>query len=444
MWLKDALERLPGSTWPFKDEFADFLGVDPGGLPILAEDFDGAEHPNLQLALEALAGSSTPWRGVAGQNKRFSGLTLSDLIASRGDQWAPKPGPVEYINRPIGEGTALACIQFGYALIESPAGKAVLFVRGPTEHSHPPQGQIEVMALEQSTAVDIMARLRSLMHAHNVYRGKVVTFGSNQYGAFTLHFASLPVVGRDQVIVPTDTLRAMERHTIEMTHLADRLRASGRHLKRGLLLYGSPGTGKTHSLAYLVGQMPERSVILLSGLGLGVLSRAFALARTLQPALVVLEDVDLVAMSRDLPGMDVNPLLFELLNQMDGLAEDVDLIVALTTNRVDLLEPALAARPGRIDQALEIPLPVPHLRRKLIELYGRGLDLQIEDWDSHLRRTEGASPALIKELLRRAAVIAAESDSATITDQVLRQALDEVLSSGSRLAGLLGGSAVPT
>ena len=49
--------------------------------------------------------------------------------------------------------------------------------------------------------------------------------------------------------------------------------------------------------------------------------------------------------------------LFELLNQMEGLAEDEDLLFVLTTNRPDLIEPALAARPGRVDLALEIPLP---------------------------------------------------------------------------------------
>ena len=52
-----------------------------------------------------------------------------------------------------------------------------------------------------------------------------------------------------------------------------------------------------------------------------------------------------------------HPLLFQLLNEMDGLAEDADVVFVLTTNRADLLEPALAARPGRVDQAVELDLP---------------------------------------------------------------------------------------
>ena len=52
-------------------------------------------------------------------------------------------------------------------------------------------------------------------------------------------------------------------------------------------------------------------------------------------------------------------VLFELLNELEGLAEDTDLLVVLTTNRPDVVEPALAARPGRIDLALEVPLQTP-------------------------------------------------------------------------------------
>jgi len=84
--------------------------------------------------------------------------------------------------------------------------------------------------------------------------------------------------------------------------------------------------------------------------------------------MVVIEDVDLIAEDRGMhPGQ--HPLLFQLLNEMDGLAEDADVVFVLTTNRADLLEPALAARPGRIDQAVELTLPDAAARRQLFELY---------------------------------------------------------------------------
>ena len=91
---------------------------------------------------------------------------------------------------------------------------------------------------------------------------------------------------------------------------------------------------------------------------MGLLSEYFALARLMQPAMLVIEDVDLIARNReqlDAPCDQV--LLNRILNEMDGLAEDADLFFILTTNRPEQIEPALAARPGRIDQAIEVPLP---------------------------------------------------------------------------------------
>jgi ATP-dependent 26S proteasome regulatory subunit len=140
--------------------------------------------------------------------------------------------------------------------------------------------------------------------------------------------------------------------------------------------------------------------VLLTGQSLGAVGASIDLATALQPSIVVLEDVDLVAMDRS--RQPTNAILFELLNGMDGLAEDHDVLFVLTTNRADLLEPALAARPGRIDQAVELPLPDADGRRRLLALYGEGLDLAHADADAVIDELEGVSPAFIRELLRRA------------------------------------------
>ena len=106
-------------------------------------------------------------------------------------------------------------------------------------------------------------------------------------------------------------------------------------------------------MRYLIGRLPGTTVIQLTGDALHLIAEACSVARALQPAMVVVEDVDLIAEDRGMhPGQ--HPLLFQLLNEMDGLAEDADVVFVLTTNRADLLEPALAARPGRVDQAVEL------------------------------------------------------------------------------------------
>ncbi len=124
--------------------------------------------------------------------------------------------------------------------------------------------------------------------------------------------------------------------------------------------------------------MPGYTRLLLTGRALHAIGSAAELARDLQPAVVVLEDVDLVAEDRSF-GPGSSPVLFDLLDAMDGAAADADLLFVLTTNRADLLEPALAARPGRVDVAIEIDLPDADARRRLLALYSRSLPLSLSD-----------------------------------------------------------------
>ena len=103
-------------------------------------------------------------------------------------------------------------------------------------------------------------------------------------------------------------------------------------------------------------RLTDATVVMLSGIALQFIAPAVSIARARQPAMVIVEDVDLIAERRGIhPGQ--HPLLFQLLNEIDGLGEDTDVTFLLTPNRADLLEPALAQRPGRVDQAVELPLP---------------------------------------------------------------------------------------
>jgi hypothetical protein len=259
----------------------------------------------------------------------------------------------------------------------------------------------EVAAADQATADAFLARVSSLMSELNVLRGKVLSFSFTEYGGFGLGFASLPTVTREQVVLPGWQLDAIDEHAIGISEVRDELVAAGQHVRRGLLLYGPPGTGKTHTVAYLVGRMPDRTTILLGGASVGALGQAASLARKLAPSTIVIEDVDLIGMDRGLPGGEHNPMLFQLLNEMDGLQPTDDVLFVLTTNRADLLEPALAARPGRIDQALEIGLPDAAGRRALFELY-LGAPVDDASLASAVDRTEGVAAAFVKELARRA------------------------------------------
>ena len=174
----------------------------------------------------------------------------------------------------------------------------------------------------------------------------------------------------------------------------------------------------------------------------GLLDEYFRLARFLQPSLMVIEDVDLIGRERTrMHGMGGEMLLNQLLNEMDGLREDADVLFILTTNRPDQIEPALASRPGRIDQAIEFPLPDEEGRAKLTRLYARGLEISDEIMGRIVSRTKGVSAAFIKELMRRCAQFQIELSAGNVLTQgAVDAALEEMLFAGGSLnRRLLGG-----
>jgi ATP-dependent 26S proteasome regulatory subunit len=158
--------------------------------------------------------------------------------------------------------------------------------------------------------------------------------------------------------------------------------------------------------------------------------------------MVVIEDADLIARDRNQMGSCDEVLLNKLLNEMDGLKQDAEILFVLTTNRPEQLESALASRPGRIDQAIEVPVPNDIGRRKLVQLYGKGLPLGDAIVSEAAERTEGVSAAFIKELMRRVAQASIARDGgATVQSADISEALDDMLFTGGKLnVKLLGGA----
>jgi hypothetical protein len=447
----DQMVTTAAQDSPLVDRVQAHLGSDPRQLAVMSEEYDSFEHPNLQVGLDAIlnvAGRQAELLGVGTDQKRFMQFGLTDLLG-RARHTNLDIGPVDYVNIHLAGDQVLPCVQFGIYLVQDGAQRLVVLVTGPTEQGGS-RGKlrVEVLASEPEAGKALLMELTGAMRRLNVYRGHVISLSPGEFGPgprTLIAFHTLPRVERDQVVLSEGVLERVERHTILFAERAERLLAAGRSLKRGMLLYGAPGVGKTLTVMYLAGRMPGRTVILTTGMGLGLLRPVTQLARLLAPAMVVLEDIDLIAEERTRG--HTGPLLFELLNEMDGLRDDTDVIFVLTTNRPEILEPALAARPGRIDLAVELPLPDEAGRRRLLDLYVRGLTLRDVDLDALATRIEGASPAYIKELLRKAAVLSTLSDDDNaVTGAHLEAALAELDEGGrlaQRLLGFRSGDAPP-
>jgi ATP-dependent 26S proteasome regulatory subunit len=131
---------------------------------------------------------------------------------------------------------------------------------------------------------------------------------------------------------------------------------------------------------------------------------------------------------------------------MDGVEEDADLVFLRTTNRPDLLEPALAARPGRVDLAVEVPLPAAPERERLLQLYARGLRTDVSDWSRIVDQTEGVTAAFLRELLRQAALAGAAVDGAApeLTSDAVLDVLVELTQAHQAMTTRLLGGRPPT
>lgn len=394
------------------------------------------QQASVQRGLDAYPaelGAEAEWVGVSSPHREHQDIL--ELLRFTNDARLTK---AVWTEAAAGPDVMVEALDFGMAAASSPDGvPLVLVMRRSMQRG--PDVSIEILAAERGPARDALARLRELIGTLDVLRGQVLSFGvAETYGNEMVTFLAREVVPASDVILPEGTLDRIQSHIVDVGERAPELRGLGIHLRRGLLLYGPPGTGKTHTVRHLIGASAA-TVFILSGGAFGLIEHASALARRLQPAIVVLEDVDLVAGDRSFS--ESNPLLFSLLNSMDGVSSDADVTFILTTNRVHDLEEALVQRPGRVDLAVEIPVPDEAARRRLMDLY-RGSLPMTADPSAAVAALDGATASAVKELMRRCALRALreQGDTAVVTQEILDGTVADFTAAGDELTRRLLGA----
>ncbi|HEY1665588.1 MAG TPA: ATP-binding protein [Trebonia sp.] len=447
-WIHQG-DRESGERNPVAALTADFLGPEAAAHSVVSRELPPFEHVNLQTAIDAWSardGRAVDVQGVL-LPQHFR-LELQEIVSGESLPRIRLTAPA-LVDLPNGPDSTLGCLKLALLLVADARGRYVLLVQSPSEHQ--PALQVEVAGLPVTEAQAVLAELDQLRAELNVYRGHLLDVTLAPMGGIHLAFAVRPGLRREDVVLPEPVLGRVERHALGVAAHRQALLAVGQHLKRGLLLYGPPGTGKTHTTRYLLGQMTGYTRLVITGRALMAVGPVTEMARDLQPSVVVLEDVDLVAEERSM-GPRSSPVLFDLLDAMDGAAGDADLLFLLTTNRADLLEPALAARPGRVDVAVEIELPDAAARERLLALYGRGVPLALtpEDIATAIERTDGTTASFLKELIRRSVLEALRETEGQagstavppVTGAHLARALDDLLDSAQGVTRTLLGVGV--
>jgi ATP-dependent Clp protease adapter protein ClpS len=424
-----------------------FAGIPRDQLVATSRQFPGHMGADVQVAVDRLF-SASPIRffGIYEQH-RYETLSIAAL--TRDDRNAPAIAPAQYHDVDVGEGAPVKCLNNGLWLCQTDGLRYAVVLSSHREYGYEAGTRIEIAVPAGADGAGFVQRcfseLESAVNAARCYRGKVLSLdGDADYRGRTrgVMVHKLPSVQREDVILPEATLKLLDRNVLNFVGSRPQLRALGQSTRKGILLYGPPGTGKTHTIRYLASNLPGHTTLIITAAQVALLAQYMNLARLLQPTMVVIEDVDLIARDRNQMGPCEESLLNRLLNEMDGLKEDADILFILTTNRPEQLETALASRPGRIDQAIEVPLPDEIGRKKLVQLYGRGLPLGDAVVGEAAQRTKGVSAAFIKELMRRVAQASIARDGGTSVESGdIGEALDDMLFAGGKLnVKLLGGA----
>jgi transitional endoplasmic reticulum ATPase len=232
----------------------------------------------------------------------------------------------------------------------------------------------------------------------------------------------LPSVSLDDVGGLSAAKREIVRTVYWPLAYADRFERAGIEPPSGVLLYGPPGTGKT-LLARAAAGLSDANFISVNGPELldryvGESERAirelFATARESAPAVVFFDEVDAISSARRGDDTGVGErVVSQLLTELDGLEPLTDVVVVAATNRPETIDEALL-RPGRIETAVETPLPDRTARREILAIHTRETPLSPDvDLDDVARRTAGYSGGDLAALVREAAMLAIET---TLTD----------------------------
>jgi hypothetical protein len=397
-------------------------------------------------------------RGIATEPglKRFCGLSqtllfgvdLSALILQSAGNLAMAVPP-QYEEVDIGEDKPVRCLKVGLWLMEQ-NGQRFAVLYSPAKGTRRIVGvRFQIAAFNNEAGARIVERLfesiEKVVNECPSYRGKILSLEEEtdyRGKSSGLRVHRLRPVDRNQVILPKKTLSLLERNVLQFVKQREQLARSGQSTKKGILFYGPPGTGKTHTIQYLAGALQGHTMLLITAAQTSLLGDYMSLARLLQPSVVVIEDVDLIARQREtINGPREQELLNSLLNEMDGLKENADILFILTTNQPEALESALASRPGRIDQAIEFPLPDDEARERLVRLYAGSMTVPDELVQLIVRKTANVSGAFIKELMRRSVQFQIERAAGqSLGSDDVRNALEEMLFSGGALnLKLLGG-----
>lgn len=305
------------------------------------------------------------------------------------------PTPPQFITVRIGEG-ADEVIQIPYGTMSVPGFESNINVQVTSEGTYI---NAKVKPKEQARLVEIANKARELLRTKSIYKGKAIQLNVDEDGDLILSqeptFLNLSAVRESDIIHTKDTEALIKNSIFAPLKFTDQCRTNNIPLKRGILLEGRYGTGKSLTARVTAKVAIDNGwtfIMLNRSQGLG---DALAFAKNYQPCVIFAEDIDRAADRED---ESVN----DLVNMLDGVTSKQDeIMVVLTTNFIEKIDRSLL-RPGRFDAVISIDAPDAETAERIIRSYGAGLLAEGEDLTRVGEVTAGMIPASIREVMERA------------------------------------------
>jgi cell division protease FtsH len=230
----------------------------------------------------------------------------------------------------------------------------------------------------------------------NFYRGKKIEFTGR------IDFLDVVDKNWDNIVLDTETKADIKANTVGFLKQSEQWTQYGIPSKRGILLAGEPGTGKTIICKALMTDADGITCISTNGYALdsdNYLTELYELADDLSPSIVFIEDIDLIGQNRVEFGYQRGSALLALLAVLDGVEEQKKIVTVATTNILESIDKALSQRPSRFDRVIKLTRPSVQQRRELISRLCRKIPIN-ENMQEYISiKAENCTPAQLQEII---------------------------------------------
>lgn len=369
----------------------------------------GAEEDKMIAVSEPV--DALPWDGAQAFARAVEDLFGFGLMEDRPGMWGPEPPILRTIKTGPRDEDTMQIIWGGVGLPQlnpdDVRAKATVLQCGMSYIDGRPVFCVEgQLPRGKRHILDTLMKLtRIYAQERSIYKGKAIRLFVDDDGDLTWdkepEFIKLDPKLEDELVFSQDTFEQIDTSLFSPIRYTDACRSMGVPLKRGILLEGPYGVGKSMTAAATANMATRHGWTFIMLNRVGGLQQVLDFAHRYAPVVVFAEDID-----RVISGDDRTVDIDDILNTLDGVqGKDREIITVLTTNHVEKINRAML-RPGRLDAIVSIRLPDAAAAERLVRQYGRGLIAPNAKLNKAREALAGKIPAVIREATERAKLAA--------------------------------------